>query len=305
MSLYLRYRPKTLDKVVGNQKVVAAIDSLLNKGKDCPHVFLLTGPTGCGKTTIGRIIADRLGCKGSDFKEVDSADFRGIDTVRDIRTKMHFKAGEGSCRVYLIDEVHKMTNDAQNAFLKGLEDTPPHVYFILCTTEPQKLLATIKGRCSTFQLNLLTEAEMHSVLSRVVKLCKETLDEKVYEAIIDNAAGHPRNALQILEQVLSMPAKDRLDVAKRKQEELAEVKNLCQALLKRAGWKELSYILRGIKDQEPESVRRAVLGYASAVLLNKDDTICGLILEEFINPFYDSGFPQLVYATYSVYNNSK
>ena len=303
MSLYKKYRPSTLKEVKGNKQVISVLENMLADILTCPQVFLLHGPTGCGKTTIGRIIKDMLGCVGEDFKEVDSADFRGIDTVREIRRNAQYSPMFGNCRVWLIDEVHKMTNDAQNALLKFLEDTPKGVYIILATTDPQKLLNTIRGRCSEFQVKPLDEIEMKRLLKRTVIKEKEKLADDVYELIIRDSFGLPRNALQILEQVLRVPDEKRLEIAEQTAAEQSQTIELCRALMKRAGWREVSTILRGIKDQEPENVRRAVLGYASAVLLKKDDPLAGMILEEFFEPFYNTGFPGLVQACYAVTKN--
>jgi DNA polymerase III gamma/tau subunit len=304
MSLYLKYRPANLDEMRGNSQVITALKGMLSNLETCPHSFLLHGPTGCGKTTIGRIIAIMLGCKGYDLREINSADFRGIDTIRDLIKSSQFMAMESSCMVWLVDEVHKMTNDAQNALLKILEDTPKHVYFILCTTEPQKLLATIKGRCSQFQLLPIDETEMRILLKRIARRESTSLDEAVLNQIVNSAKGLPRNALQILEQVLNVVPEQRMEAAKKAEAEVIQSIELCRALIKRASWSTVATILSGLKDQEAEGIRRAVLGYCQAILLNgKDEPLCGLIMEEFMSPFYDSGFPQLVYAAYSVTKN--
>jgi len=304
MSLYLKYRPANLDELRGNSQVITTLKGMLSNLENCPHSFLLHGPTGCGKTTIGRIIARELGCTGYDLREINSADFRGIDTIRDVIKSSQFMAMESTCMVWLVDEVHKMTNDAQNALLKILEDTPRHVYFILCTTEPQKLLATIKGRCSQFQMSPLSDSEMRILLKRVARRESTGLEEEVLTQIVNSAKGHPRNALQVLEQVLNVPVEQRMETAKKAEAEVIQSIELCRALINKKSWKEISAILTGLKDQEAEGIRRAVLGYCQAILLSgKDEPLCGLILEEFINPFYDSGFPQLTYACYAVTKN--
>jgi len=304
MSLYLKHRPTDLTQVKGNTDIVSTLEGMLSSA-DCPHAFLLHGQTGCGKTTIARIIANRLGCVGSDYKEVDSADFRGIDTVREIRKNSMYKAIEGAVRVWVIDECHKMTNDAQNALLKILEDTPPHVYFVLCTTEPQKLLPTIKGRCSQFQVNPLNENQMFRLLRKIVHDEKAELEQEIYDVIIRDSLGLPRNAIQILEQVLNAPEERRMEVAKQTAAMVSESIELCRSLINKAPWSKTSKILAGLKEkgEEAESIRRVVLGYCQAILLKGENDVAGLILEEFINPFYDSGFPQLVYACYSVTKN--
>jgi len=302
MSLYVKHRPADFDGVLGNEGVVQAISTLVTK-EDAPHSYLLTGPTGCGKTTIGRIMVNLLGCSGMDFMEVDSADFRGIDTIRDIRRQAQFAPMESRCRVWLLDECHKMSGDAQSALLKILEDTPAHVYFILCTTDPQKLLPTIKGRCSQFQVNTLQEKQIISLLRRVVKAEGENLQKAVYEQIAMDSQGHPRNALTILEQVLSVPEEQRLEMAQQTAAVQSQAIELCRALFENGpSWKKVSSILAGLTDQDPEGVRRMVLAYCNSVLLKSDNPKAGLVMEMFIEPFYNTGFPGLTYACYSVVN---
>lgn len=299
MSLYHTHRPELFDDVIGNEDIIKTLQAMLNK-KEKPHAFLLHGPTGCGKTTLGRIIATALGCVGNDFREVDSADFRGIDTIREMRRAASYKALEGTTRVWLLDECHKLSNDAQNALLKALEDTPQHVYYILATTDPQKLLSTIRGRCSQFQVSLLKDKEMFFLLRKVVKLEKESLQKLVYEQIIQDSQGHPRNALQILEQVLSVPVERRLSVAQKSAETQSKTIELCRALLGNLGWKAIALILRGLKDEDPESIRRAVLGYCNSVLLSGENERAGKLMEMMMEPTYNTGWPGITFACYAV-----
>jgi DNA polymerase III subunit gamma/tau len=301
MSLYLKYRPTEISEVIGNAEVLESIENALQK--DFPHSILLTGPTGCGKTTTGRIIANRLGAKGGDIIELDFASLRGIDSVRDIIHRSQFKPIEGKVKVWVIDEVHKATNDAQNAMLKILEDTPKHVYFILCTTDPQKLIATIKGRCQTFEMRPLSDRQMMGLLRSIVKAEEESLVKVVYDQIIMDSQGHPRNAIQILEQVLNVEPDKRLETARRSAEKQSQSIELCRALLQGSGWRAVSTILKGLKDEDPESIRRHVLGYCQSVLLNGDQERAGLVMEAFIEPFYNTGMPGLVFACYDVIKN--
>jgi len=300
MSLYLKYRPDSLEMVVGNETVLEIVKDMTKSPDTCPHAFLLHGPTGCGKTTIGRIIAARLGSAGDDIHEIDTADFRGIDTVRELRKQCRFLPMGSACQVWIIDECQKMTGDAQSALLKILEDTPNHVYFVLCTTDPQKLLAAIKGRCSPLQVNTLNDQEMFRLLRTIVKAENANLQKAVYEQIIQDSLGHPRNALVILDQVLRVDPEKRIDVAKRTAEEQSQSIELCRALVKIASWKEVAGILSGMKTQDAERIRYAVLGYCQAILLKGvEHNQAAAIIEYFSEPFYNTGFPGLVFACYS------
>ena len=299
MTLYRTYRPSSFDDIVGNENTIEAIQSCLAK-RGQPHSYLIHGPAGCGKTTIGRIIATTLGCKGADFMELDSADFRGIDTVRGIRRQLAYAPMEGPCRVWLLDECHQFSNDAQNALLKALEEPPPHVYFILCTTMPEKLLPTIRSRCSDHVVTTLTDSQMKRLLRHVVKAEDTSMSAAIYSQIVQSSLGHPRRALTILDQVLGLPKDKQEAVAKRIAAEQSQVIDLCRALIQRASWKKIRTILAGLQEEDAEAIRRQVLGYCKAILLKEENDTAAAVMETFMDPFYDSGHIQLVYACYSV-----
>jgi DNA polymerase-3 subunit gamma/tau len=146
-EFHLSQRPTTFGEVVGQPRAVAQLTQM---GRDDrrPHLLLFVGPSGCGKTTLARIVRRKLRCGEADFMEVNAANNRGIDMVRDIEQRIGLAPIDGDCRVWLIDEAHALTPDAQGAFLKILEEPPSHVYFMLATTDPQKLKPTIRTRAT-------------------------------------------------------------------------------------------------------------------------------------------------------------
>jgi DNA polymerase-3 subunit gamma/tau len=302
MSLYNKYRPTSLDQIKGNAEIVQTLFGMLKKKDEFPHSLLFHGGTGLGKTTLARIISKEIGCVGNDYREINSADFRGIDTVREIINQSMYMPLEGDVRVWVLDEIHKATGDAQNALLKILEEPPKHVYFILCTTEIQKLLPTIRGRCSQFQVSPLTDSQMFGLLRRIAKDEGQELDKIIYDQIIQDSLGHPRNAIQILEQVLNVPEDKRLEVAKQTAVEQSQIIELCRALLNGDKWSKVKGIVEGLKTQEAEDIRRAVLGYMQAVLLKGENDRAAAIIETFWEPTYNLNFPYITYASYKIVN---
>ena len=303
MSLYIKYRPSELSEIKGNTDIVQSLEKMLSNPATFPHSILLHGSTGCGKTSLARIIASRLGCVGDDLRELNASDVGGVDTIREIIKNSQYVPLEGKCRVWIMDEAQKISQIAQQAFLKILEDTPKSVYFILATTDPEKLLSTIKGRCQQFQVKPLTDSQMFSLLRKIVREEGETLEQEVYDQIIQDSLCHPRNALQILEQVLSVAPERRLEMAKQTAEVQSQAIELCRALIKHENWNKVNKILVGLKGQEEETIRRIILGYCQAILLKEDNTRAGLIMEEMFDPFYNTGFPGLVFKAYSITKN--
>jgi len=301
MSLAIDHRPESFKEVVGNESTIRSLQSLFERPRNkFPHAIMLNGPTGCGKTTLGRIIANELGAMPSDFKEIDSADFRGVDTIREIRQQVRLRPQDpkSKCRVWLLDECHQLTKDAQEALLKGLEDAPGHVYFILGTTDPQKLKSTLRGRCTTFTVAPLTEGETITLLKRVCQAEKARVPRNIRELIAEQSQGHPRNALKMLEKVIGLDKDEMEAVVEEEAARASAAIDLCRALIGRQKWNKIAAILAGLQNEEPESVRRMVLGYCNSILLKGDNAQAFVVMECFEEPLYNIGKPGLTLASY-------
>jgi DNA polymerase III gamma/tau subunit len=233
---------------------------------------------------------------------LDSADFRGIDTIREVRRAMLYCAQrKGSCRVWILDEVHQLSKDAQSALLKALEDTPAHVWFLLATTDPEKLLPTIRSRCTMFALEPLRPADVEALLRQVATAEQGTLSPDAERVIVERCNGSARAALVALDAVLHLPPSEQAAAVAVAEEEREEAIALARAIFNRKPWGEIARLLKAV-DAEPESIRRLVLQYMSSVLMNAGPGPRGnqawLILDAFRRPFYDTGKPGLIAACF-------
>ena len=310
MPLHLSYRPNDFDQIIGNEATVKAIKTILSRKKDFPKSWLFTGPTGCGKTTLARIVSNYLGCSpiatNQDFLEINASNNRGIDTARDIQqTMMFYPVNKSSkCRVYLMDECHQGTKDFQNAMLKALEDTPQHIYFLLCTTEPEKLLVTIRNRCSTFEVKSLTDGLLMKLIQNVlISEGEEGVSKEVILAIAESANGCPRQALVMLDQIIDLSPDEMLESVQALQIAQKQTIDLCRALLNEKGdWDDVRKILKDITD-EPEKVRQAVNHYMNMVMLKSTriNPRALLVLTCFSETFFYNGKPGLTTACANVF----
>jgi DNA polymerase-3 subunit gamma/tau len=303
-ELYKKYRPRKLSDVIGQPQVTNVVGNFLKTGK-VPHAILLVGPSGTGKTTVARIIKSRLGAGKFDFAEINCADFRGIDMVRDIRSRMGFGGISGNPRVWLIDEAHKLTNDAQNAFLKILEDTPKHCYFMLATTEPGKIIRTVQTRCTELGFRSVSWEDLSTLVKKVAGSEGINVPDSVVWRIVEVADGSPRKALVLLGQVAGIEDEEDQLATVLASDTKRQAVELARALIDpRVQWGEIARLLKAI-DDEPESLRRLILGYASTVCLGggKLASRAALLLNHFQYPYYDIGKPGLVLSCWEAVHN--
>jgi len=293
LTFYTKYRPESFGDMVGNEAQIKALQNSLKK-KNHSHTFLFSGPKGCGKTSSARILATMLDATSWDVQEINCANLRTIDDARAIESSIRTMPN-GKNRVIILDEAHQLTGAAQSVLLKPLEEPPEFCYFVLCTTDPNKLLKTIKSRCTEIKFTSLPIDNIKEIINRVCKLEKIKLSNDIIESIAEKCEGSPRNALVMLEQISN--ADDEKDIEKilnsKGSEDDIEIIELARALLAKKPWNEINKILSKLKENgkldDAETVRYIVLGYMSAVLLKSNNKQAAITMEAFIEPTYNSG----------------
>jgi len=265
--LYQIVRPQDLSGIVGNISTIGALNKMLRKSsEDRPHAILLKGPTGCGKTTIARILAKEFGSTDDSTIELNAANTRGIDTIREIASTSSLRGLGGTTKTYIMDESHQFSRDAQEALLKLLEDTPLHCYYILCSTNPENIIPTIRNRCTEYEVSLLTDKEIKEVLKRACDSQKLSVHQDIIEGIVLTCEGLPRAALVSLEKVSNITNVDEaLEVVARGTEKDINLLELLKLLVmgpeqRQSKWKLIIEKFSNI-DEDPEKVRRSILTF--------------------------------------------
>ena len=203
-ALYRKYRPSSLEELVGQSDAVQLISEQI-KNNNLSHAYLFSGPRGVGKTSLARIIATTIGCDPVfDITEIDAASHNKVDDVRDLNDSVNFIASSpGKKRVFILDEVHMLSNAASNAFLKTLEEPPEHVIFILATTEPERVIETIRSRTTQIAFKRIKNTDIITSLEKISKTEKIKLSKEVLEYIANQSDGSLRDAINLFEQTFS------------------------------------------------------------------------------------------------------
>lgn len=219
---YRKWRPQTLAEVVGQEQVTQTLLNALSSSR-VSHAYLFCGPRGTGKTSTGRILAKAVNCltnkglgepcntcdmcqattegRALDVIEVDAASNRGIDEIRDLREKVNYAPNQAQYKVYIIDEVHMLTKEASNALLKTLEEPPPHIIFILATTEAHKILPTILSRCQRFDFRRISQTDVVSKLTDICNTENIQIEPEALRLTARAATGSLRDAENLLQQL--------------------------------------------------------------------------------------------------------
>ena len=270
-SLYRRFRPRRFSEVRGQEHVVAALQNAVREGRVL-HAYLLSGPRGTGKTTAARILAKALNCTGEatdgepccscdsceaidagtsfDLHELDAASNNKVDDIRDLLSKVALGT-PGRTKVYLLDEVHMLTAGAENALLKTLEEPPDHVVFVLATTEPHKVVETIRSRSQHLELNLLGAEDLESLVRDVVVEAGLDVDDAGVHHAVRAGRGSARDALSALDRVVAGGITD----------DDTSVDELLRALSERNPGRALGALAAGIaRGREPRVTGEALLG---------------------------------------------
>ena len=293
-ELHRKYRPQSLDQMIGQDIVVKSLKDSIKKNGGWPHSILFTGNAGCGKTSLARIMANDVGC--AIPMEFDAASHSGVDDVRTLIDGLKYAGfGDSPNKVVIIDEAHSLSKNAWQALLKTLEEPLSHVYFALCTTEIAKVPETIQTRCQCFALKDVRSSDLMELLEFVSEEEQLGTPEEVLRFVSKESNGSPRKALTTLSKVHGCSNVEEVRELMESAEGDEDVISLCKLLIGRQKptWEQVTALLGKMKDKtNPESVRIVLMNYMASCCLRAKKESEALkfleIMDQFATPYNQS-----------------
>ena len=295
MSLDTKYRSASWDQVLGNKAALESLQAHI-KNPERPHLYMFYGQSGIGKTTIARILANSLNVGTVDERNLSKDN--GVGFARDFQQEVMYK-GFGGTKFIILDECHRLTNDAQDILLKIFEEPPEHLYLALCTTEPEKLKDTIYKRAARYELKNPKRDEMFNHLKFISETEGIVTTDQMLNQILNQTENNPRESIKMLETLTGVSVDNQPDLIRGFGTERREAIELCRALLNGSDWISIANII-GRMDAEPESVRRMVVNYMTKVLLSSNNMTAYAALTIFDNLPIGCGRPGIVRGSYQV-----
>lgn len=296
MGLYQKVRPTDFSQIVGNEATIRALEAMVKSPESArPHAILFHGPSGTGKTTCARILATLFGASKDSVFEINAANTRGLDSVREIASSAHLSVLGGGTKVYIIDESHQLTPAAQEAFLKVIEDHPLRTYFLFCTTEPKAIIETIRNRCTSYEMSILSTEKILELVRGINKKENLGVADEILQAVASTSDGSPRAAVVALDTVKGITDLDTaISLLLRGTEYDHQVIELCQLMYaspqaRRQKWRHIFQVFDSLSDP-PENIRKSILMYLYKKLVTAADDSEAIDLAWLIRIFSPSVF---------------
>ena len=274
LPLHTKYRPPTLDKFLGHESLKASLSSML-KGDNTPHAYCFYGPPGCGKTTLGRIVANYFECDPLSLIEIDASADRGIENARGVIEEASYKPMHGGVKVYIFDEAHGLTPAAQDALLKTLEECPTYAYFVLCSTDPQKIKATIRSRCAEYFVSKVSSDHIKALLCDICDAegMIDVPSDEVLRVVVEYADGVPRDALMYLGMVKHLTDAQVAEELLSKQfgDSSTEFLQLFEAVVKREPIRKILACYKNLPERDPIRTRISIANGLRTRMMNAKD----------------------------------
>lgn len=266
--IHVKYRPRKLSEVVGQKAVVKSLTAALLASAR-PHCFLFTGPAGTGKTTLARIVSSHFECDPSNLIEENAANKTSVDDMRALLAPLKYQGfGASPNKAIILDECHRLSKNAWDALLKDTEEPPPHVFFFFCTSEPEKVPATMMRRCLAYNLSPVRFDDLMDLVEDVAERENYDTPERILSMVAQAANGSPGQMLQYLAAVHACDDEDEAAKLLAQPLDNKEVIDLCRLMVRGdLDWPKLTVVLKDLSDTPAESIRIVAVNYLNACIM--------------------------------------